>query len=91
MQFGIYDLGCSLLVVICICQKENIVVIIKPEFEIGRNPDVMDYCITDNNDVCRTHAEIMSQDGIYYLVDLDSKNGTFINSNKIESGFPSPI
>lgn len=38
--------------------------------------------------VSRTHAEIQFQDGAYYLVDKDSRNGTYINNRRIKANYP---
>lgn len=67
------------------------VAIDKPEFVIGRNADATDYTIENNTNVGRTHAKIVNPEGVYYLVDLESKNGTFINDVQIESGVPTAI
>lgn len=52
-------------------------------FRIGRDPANADYCISDNKRVGRTHAEILSGDGRYFVMDLDSLNHTFLNGNSI--------
>ncbi len=67
------------------------VAIDKPEFVIGRNADATDYTIENNINIGRTHAKIVNQEGVYYLVDLESKNGTFINDVQIASGVPTAI
>jgi pSer/pThr/pTyr-binding forkhead associated (FHA) protein len=49
---------------------------------IGREPEA-DIVIPDRR-ISRLHAEIERRDGKYYLRDLDSKNGTYINGEKLE-------
>lgn len=71
--------------------QENTMVIDKPEFVIGRNQEAVDYTVKDNNNIGRTHAKIISREGFYYIIDLDSKNGTFINETQVESGVETPI
>ena len=60
------------------------VTIANPNFIIGRLPNYVDYLI-DSNSIGRTHAEILCREGQYFIKDLNSKNGTFINGVKIHS------
>ncbi|URZ07806.1 DUF6382 domain-containing protein [Clostridium felsineum] len=53
-------------------------------FKIGRVSGQVDY-ISDNKAVGKIHAEIRKQGEKYYLIDLNSKNGTFVNGRKINS------
>ena len=46
----------------------------------GRNADIQ---FLDNK-LSREHCGIHCEDGQYYVKDLDSKNGTFLNKNQIE-------
>ena len=57
--------------------------ITKPQFVIGRERQRVDFCIPDNDSVGRTHASIICKGGIYYIIDKNSKNFTFVNGNKI--------
>ena len=52
---------------------------------IGRSPE---YChiVLDPNGVARRHAEIFRKAGDYYLADLNSRNGTKVNGNKVIPG-----
>lgn len=56
----------------------------KAEFKIGRLPSEVDY-VSDNMAVGKVHAAIKSINNKYYIVDLNSKNGTYINKQRIES------
>ena len=50
---------------------------------LGREPE-LDVVITSTAaNVSRRHAEIRHQEGIYFLVDLGSFNGTFLNGRRI--------
>ena len=50
---------------------------------VGRAADC-DYVIIDpKRRVSRRHLEIISNEGKFYLKDLDSLNGTFVNDIKI--------
>lgn len=54
----------------------------KKEFLIGREYDV-DFRITDNS-VSKKHAKINEIQGIYYISDLQSSNGTFVNGKRVK-------
>lgn len=54
----------------------------KSPFLIGRLEDSVDYTIR-NNAVGKIHAEIIEKDGEYYIIDLNSVNGTYINGERI--------
>ena len=45
----------------------------------------MDYFIGDNPAISRSHANILSRDGEYYIVDTNSTNHTFVNGEMIQS------
>jgi len=60
------------------------IVINKPSFIIGRLEGQVDY-VHSNNAIGKVHAEIITRDGCYYLKDLNSKNGTYINGKRIDS------
>lgn len=55
-----------------------------PEFTVGRLEGLADF-ICKSRAVGKVHARIISRDGLYFLVDLNSRNGTFINGVRIES------
>ncbi len=63
---------------------DETIVIDKPEFIIGRNESACDYAIRDRS-IGRTHARIKTIDNVFYILDLDSKNGTSINNTRIMS------
>ena len=41
--------------------------------------------------ISRIHAQIQYTDGVYYIQDLGSSNGTFVNGTKLEANKPYPI
>jgi hypothetical protein len=51
----------------------------KPVFRIGKERSYSDYFVANNNMVSRCHADIISRNGKYYIVDLNSKNRTYVN------------
>lgn len=70
---------------------EEIIPIDKPEFFIGRNREAVDYCETGNQNIGRVHAKIIRQNGVCYIVDLESKNGTYLNGERLPSNEPYPL
>ena len=55
----------------------------KPEFSIGRSATKADYTVTDNSDVSRIHCIIERKNGVSYIRDNASTNGTFVNGQNI--------
>lgn len=52
---------------------------------VGRDESLANLIIKDAF-ISRTHAAIFKEDGGYFLQDLHSKNGTFLNGQKLDSG-----
>jgi len=59
------------------------VVIDKPSFRIGKEKNFVDYLISDNNAISRSHADITTRDGRVFITDLGSTNKTYINEAAI--------
>ena len=57
----------------------------KPVFRIGKEKSFVDYFVSNNNAVSRSHADIVTRGQRYFVIDLNSKNKTYIN------GHPLPI
>lgn len=55
------------------------VLISKQVFKIGTEKDFVDYCIKDNPTISRSHANIVIENEEYYIMDMNSKNHTFVN------------
>jgi len=53
----------------------------KPVFTLGRHTD-NDFQVLSTS-VSRHHAEILSEEGLFYIVDKGSKSGTFVNGQLI--------
>ncbi len=62
----------------------QVIFIDKPVLIIGRNQETCDRVVEDKS-VGRAHAEIKLLYGTYYISDLDSRNGTFINGKQLVS------
>lgn len=58
-------------------------IITKEEFIIGKNPECCDFVIDFNKAISNKHCCIICKDGINYLTDLKSTNGTFLNGVRI--------
>ena len=59
-------------------------IIEKPEYIIGKKVELVDGVITSNATISRVHCKIVFRDGQYYICDMGSANGTFINGVKIK-------
>lgn len=57
----------------------------KDIFLIGRNPDISDLVLNEKS-IGRIHSEIHTHHGNYYIIDKNSRNGTYINYEKLEGG-----
>lgn len=53
------------------------------EYVIGKSADKVDGVISFNKAISRVHCKITYQNGNYYITDLGSANGTFVNSKRI--------
>ena len=65
--------------------KERIV-ISKAKFYIGKEAPAVDYCITDNAAISRSHACILYENDRYYIQDMGSTNRTYVNSLEVSKG-----
>lgn len=61
---------------------EEIIEINKNSILIGRMENFVDYLIS-NSAIGKVHAEILQEGEEFYVVDCNSKNGTFLNDNRI--------
>ena len=51
----------------------------------------MDYFIGDNSAISRSHANIITRDGKYFVMDTNSTNHTFVNGSMIQSNVEVPL
>lgn len=61
------------------------IVLNKPTFRIGKEKSYVDYFVSDNTAVSRSHADIITRDDTYFIIDTNSTNHTFINGSMIQS------
>lgn len=57
----------------------------KPVFRVGKERSYVDYFIGDNTAISRSHANFITRDGAYFVVDTNSTNHTFVNGTMIQS------
>jgi hypothetical protein len=62
--------------------KEVTVFIDKPEFMVGRALE-SDIHLANDSRVSRKHCRIFGEDGVFFIEDLGSSNGTFVNGKRI--------
>lgn len=55
----------------------------KPTFRIGTEQKYCDLFISDNNFISRSHADIITREERYYIVDRNSTNKTFVDGKVI--------
>jgi hypothetical protein len=53
-------------------------------FIVGKSSEYAKYVIRNNRAISRVHATFIIRNGTYYIADNDSKNGTFVNGQKID-------
>lgn len=61
------------------------VTITKPVFRVGKERSYVDYFISDNTAISRSHANIVNRNGEYFIVDTNSTNHTYVNGGMIRS------
>lgn len=61
------------------------IVLNKPVFRIGKERSYVDYFVSDNAAVSRSHANVVEHEGNYYVVDTNSTNHTYVNGKMIQS------
>lgn len=63
----------------------------KDTFKIGKERSYVDYFISDNTAVSRSHANIIFRDGTYFITDTNSTNHTYVNGKMLNSGSEVPL
>lgn len=62
---------------------EETISINKPVFRIGKERSYVDYFVTNNIAVSRSHVDIITRGSKYFVKDLNSKNHTYINNHEL--------
>lgn len=55
----------------------------KPVFRLGKERSYVDYFIDNNAAVSRSHADLVTRGNQHFVIDLNSKNRTYINDQEI--------
>lgn len=55
----------------------------KPSFRIGKENSYCDYFVSDNNAISRSHADIITRDHRYFIIDHNSTNKTYVDGRVI--------
>ncbi len=63
------------------CSTNENITINKPVFRLGKERNNSDYIVTNNEMVSRSHADLIVRGNRYYIIDLNSKNRTFVNNS----------
>ncbi len=67
-------------------RNNEIIPVNKPNFRIGKEKSFVDYFVGDNPAISRSHANIITRDGKYYVLDTNSTNHTYVDGRMIPSG-----
>lgn len=62
-----------------------------PNFVIGKEKKRVNYCISDNSSISRSHARIVKKGAQYYIVDMNSTNFTILNGAKLSANVETPL
>ncbi len=60
-------------------------------FVIGKELSKVNYCVSDNTSISRTHARFSGRGGVTYITDLKTTNGTFLNGVKLQPNQENPL
>lgn len=55
-----------------------------PEYLIGKNPEMVNGVLQHNPAISRVHCKVTFKAGRYYLTDMGSANGTYVNQQRVE-------
>lgn len=63
----------------------------KPVFRVGKERSYVDYFIGDNTAISRSHANFITRDETFFVMDTNSTNHTFLNGQMIKSNEEVPL
>lgn len=78
---------------VCLTRESNgeKLFINKNIFRIGRDRNRVDYAISDNTAISRSHVAIVSRNGEYFVIDNNTANHTYVNESMIPANVEVPI
>lgn len=78
---------------VCLTRESNgeKIFINKNIFRIGRDRNRVDYAISDNSAISRSHVAIVSRNGEYFVIDNNTANHTYVNESVIPANVETPI
>lgn len=65
------------------CSTGERIEVNKPAFRLGKESRYVDYFVSNNDTVSRSHADIITRNGHYYVMDLHTTNYTYINGTML--------
>ncbi len=68
---------------LCRILTDEVISVNKPVFRLGKEKSYVDYFVTNNIAVSRSHADIITRGTRYFVKDLNSKNHTYINEREL--------
>ena len=63
----------------------------KNSFVLGKSSDGTDCQVRGNDTISRKHCRVLRRGSDFFIEDLGSKNGTFVNGEQVEEGDQVPI
>lgn len=67
------------------------IVVTKNEFTIGKKAELVDGVVSFNRMISRSHCKVIKNGTQYFITDLQSANGTFVNHVRVQPNQPHPI
>lgn len=72
-------------------QERIIIDISKDGFVLGKKAEQVDYVLHFNKMISRVHCVINKVGNTFYVTDLQSANGTYVNKRRLQPNIPQPI
>lgn len=66
--------------------KSHVFEIQQEEYVLGKSAGKVDGLIQGNPAISRTHCKIMKRNQQFFVVDLSSSNGTYVNGRRVDAG-----
>ncbi len=84
LPFGVKQEDCTVYPTLFRLSTNEKISINKPVFRLGKEKSYVDYFVSNNIVVSRSHADIITRGKKYFIKDLNSKNHTYINGRMIQ-------